>query len=194
VVDKTRPLKLEDVGTGSSLDGFPTEMNPAQDYASVKGVALEESNDTTIRGDVGVMKFKDSVVTTEVTLEQLLDGGSGASPGYTWGRAGTTTAGTWLLNEGVPSNKAGRTVFLATPIIYQLYSATEDLDTYVLTFYSHDGNSVNLTSLGTLTVTASRTGTSTVSLSFTSGKQLAIELTSGSAKNIVAGVIIKGTV
>lgn len=43
-VDKVRALKIETTTDGSSSDPFPREMNPAQDYAAVKGVSLENSD------------------------------------------------------------------------------------------------------------------------------------------------------
>ena len=119
--------------------------------------------------------------------------GASASPGFTWGRSGSTSAGTYLLNDGVPSNKAGRTIVLGASKIVKIFSATEDLDTYTLEIYSHDGNEVNLALLTTLTVTASRTGNSgTVAVSVAANKQLAAKLATGSAKNIVAGIVMQG--
>lgn len=119
--------------------------------------------------------------------------GASASPGFTWGRSGSISSGTWLLNDGVPSNKAGRTIVLGDSKIVKIFSASEDLDTYTLQIYSHDGNEVNLTLLTTLTVTASRTGNSgTISISVPANKQLAAYLATGSAKNIVAGIVMQG--
>jgi len=119
--------------------------------------------------------------------------GASASPGFTWGRSGVSGSGTYLLNDAVPSNKAGRTIVLGASKIVKIFSATEDLDTYTLEIYSHDGNEVNLTLLTTLTVTASRTGNSgTVAVSVAANKQLAAKLATGSAKNIVAGIVMQG--
>jgi len=121
--------------------------------------------------------------------------GASASPGFTWGRSGNTSSGTWLLNESVPSNKAGRTIVLGASKVVKLFSASEDLDTYTLKLYWHEGNSVNLTFLTTLTVTASRTGNSgTISVSVPNNKQLALYLDTGSAKNIVAGIVMQGDI
>jgi hypothetical protein len=119
--------------------------------------------------------------------------GASASPGFSWGRSGSTGAGTWLLNDGVPSNKSGRTIVLGDSKIVKIFSATEDANTYTLSLYWHEGNEINLTFLATLTVTASRSGNSgTISVPVPNGKQLAAQLATGSAKNIVAGMVIQG--
>lgn len=73
MVDKVKPLKIEDTTNGSSLNFAPKEANPDEDFLAAKGIAFENSDNTTIRGDIGVMKFKDSVVTTEVDLEDLVN-------------------------------------------------------------------------------------------------------------------------
>lgn len=73
MVDKVKPLKFEELSDGSSTDYLPTEANPTQDYVSVKGVSLENSDNTTIRGDSGIMKFKDTQVTAEATLKDAIE-------------------------------------------------------------------------------------------------------------------------
>ncbi len=44
MVDRIRPLKLEDTTTGSSVNFTPTEADPTQDYIATKGVSYESSN------------------------------------------------------------------------------------------------------------------------------------------------------
>lgn len=196
MVDKTRPLKIEDTGSGGMNDFLPTEMNPSEDYVSAKGIALEESDNTRIEGNSGVMNFRDTDVPSPgVNLIDLANGGNGVSPGYSMGRSGNNGTGTWLLGPGsVPSNKSYLPVNLIDPEIVRISSGTEDLDSYTLTIYEHEGNSVNITALTTLVVSASRTGDSgNISISMTAGRQLAIQITSGSAKNITAQIVIKGT-
>lgn len=41
MVDKVKPLGVEDSTSGTQLVPVPTEMNPLQDYAAVKGIAFE---------------------------------------------------------------------------------------------------------------------------------------------------------
>lgn len=116
-----------------------------------------------------------------------------ASPGFSWGRAGNNS-NTWLQNEGVPSNKAGRAITFTDPRIVRIFTATEDAATYTLEIYEHEGNSINLTLLTSLSVTSSRTGDSgAIEIAATEGRQLAILLSSGSAKNIVVGLQLSGS-
>lgn len=41
MVDKIKPLCLEELADGSQLDHIPTEASPNEDYAAVKGIAFE---------------------------------------------------------------------------------------------------------------------------------------------------------
>lgn len=121
--------------------------------------------------------------------------GASASPGFSWGRSGGLLASTWLqVDGGVPSNSAGRYVAINNPVVALFFCSSDTVSTFTLTMYSHDGDSTNLTVLGTLTITAARGGTSgAVSWPTAKGKQIAVRLTSGSANNLVAGAILKGT-
>jgi len=114
-----------------------------------------------------------------------------ASPGFTWGRSGNLPNNTWLLNDTVPSNRAGRTVMFDGLTVTDVFVATEDIDTYDIGIFSHDGNEVNLTLLTTVSIIASRSAQFTVSSPVAKNKQLASRITSGSAKNLVAGVVLK---
>lgn len=116
-----------------------------------------------------------------------------ASPGFSWGRSGSLSNNTWLQNEGVTSNRSGRTVTFANPTITRLFVSTENLDTYTITVYEHEGDQINLTALTTLSATASRTADSgSISIPVTQGRQLAIRITSGSARNMVVGMTLAG--
>lgn len=58
MVDKVKPMGIENAATGGTEDfDFPTEMNPAEDYAAVKGIAFENNDDILIYknvdGDLG---------------------------------------------------------------------------------------------------------------------------------------------
>ena len=114
-----------------------------------------------------------------------------ASPGFTWGRSGNLPSGTWLLNDTVPSNRAGRTVMFSGLTITDIFVGSEDADTYTLSIYSHEGNEINLTLLGTVSVVASRSSRFTVSFPVTESLQLAALVSAGSAKNLVAGLVLK---
>jgi len=140
------------------------------------------------------------ITATEVTLTGEVDVqgaieeiGASASPGFSFGRSGNVSTNAWLNNEGVPSNKAGRYIFIDNPILFQIFVSNENINTFTISIYEHEGNEINLTLLDTLTITADRDGSKETSVAVTAGRQIAIKLTSGSAKNIIAGLILKGT-
>lgn len=120
--------------------------------------------------------------------------GASASPGFSWGRSGGLFASTWLqVDGGVPSNSAGRYVAISNPVVALFFCSSDTVSTFTLTMYSHDGDGINLTVLGTLTITSARGGsTGVVAWPTAQGKQIAVRLTSGSANNLVAGAILKG--
>jgi hypothetical protein len=119
--------------------------------------------------------------------------GVSASPGFSFGRSGNVVSNTWLQCETVPSNKAGRFIYIGTPVIEKIFISNENVSTFTIEIYEHEGDEVNLTLLDSKTVTAARGGTFTVDVSATSGRQLALKLSSGTAKNIVAGLELSGT-
>ena len=126
--------------------------------------------------------------------DALLEAGASASPGFNFGRSGNVGSGTWLqVVGGVPSNKAGITVALSNPEIKQVYVANEDSGTFDVTIYEHEGDEINLTSLGTVSVVSSRSASFAVSYTVTNGRQLAARITSGSAKNINVGLQLSGS-
>ncbi len=133
-------------------------------------------------------------VNVQAVIEELCNRlAVSANPGFTWGKSGNVTTNTWLLNDSVPSNKAGRTITLINGEITRILTASENLDTYDISIYEHDGDEINLTLVETKSVVASRTGDfSVTSASITQGKQLAARVTSGSAKNLVIGVFLSG--
>jgi hypothetical protein len=130
----------------------------------------------------------------QTAIENLAnDVSTSASPGFSFGRASNVNNGTWLLCETVPSNKSGRFVYITNAIVEKVFVSSEDIATYDLEIWYHDGNSINLTLLDTVSVTASRGGAFTVGQSVPTNKQLAIRLVNGSAKNVVAGLELSGT-
>lgn len=121
--------------------------------------------------------------------------GVSASPGYGFGRSGNVVSGTWFVTVGsVPSNKAGITIALNNPMIMQVFVANEDINTFNIEIYQHQGNEINLTLLGTVNVVAARSANFDVAFPATSGYQLAVKLVGGSAKNCNVGLQLKGSV
>ena len=128
-------------------------------------------------------------------IEELEDKvGVSASPGFSWGRSGNLSLNTWLQNDGVASNRAGRTVNLIDPVITAYSIANEDINTFDISFYEHEGDSINLVLIGTITVVSSRSQSGFINFAITEGKQLAVRVTSGSAKNVVVGLNLSGTI
>ena len=107
-----------------------------------------------------------------------------ASPGFSFGRSGNTPSGTWLLRPGsVPSNKTGIPMAIVNPLIALIAVGNENISTFNVEIYEHEGNEVNLTLLTTVSVVSARTGTFNVAIPATSGRQIAIKISSGSCKN-----------
>ena len=65
--------------------------------------------------------------------------------------------------------------------------------TFDVEVYHHDGNEVNITLLGSVSVIASTGGEFSVSWAVPSQKQLAMRIVNGAAKNAVGGLELQGT-
>ena len=120
-----------------------------------------------------------------------------ASPGLGFGRSGNVSANTWLLRTGsVPSNKTGVALGISNPQLKQIDVGSEEVDTYDIQIYEHEGDEVNLTLLTTVSIVATRTASFDVNdfgtVTATQGRQLAVKLTNGSAKNIGVDVTLIG--
>ena len=118
-----------------------------------------------------------------------------ASPGFTWARSGAVPANTWLLKDSIPSNVSGKICPLLNANIVKIDVANQDATSgIIIEVYTHDGDSVNLTLIGSVTTAATRSNTFTVSLAVAQSKQIALKLSASSAagKNIEAGCLIKG--
>ena len=133
--------------------------------------------------------------TTQEAIEEVRNAvNAAASPGYPFGKSGNVNKNSWLYRVGrVPSNKAGYNIGASNAAITRITTATENLNTYDLTIYQHDGDEVNLTVITTVSITASRKEVFSVSLPLTTDKQLACRLTDGSAKNIGVDIQLSGT-
>lgn len=124
-------------------------------------------------------------------LEEI---GASASPGFSYGRS-SANDGTWLNRVGeVPSNRTGVTVGIQNPVVSQVFVSNENIETYTVGIYEHEGDSINLTLLGTVNIVAARSGAFTVSFVATQGRQLAvrIETVVGSLQNVGVDVILTG--
>jgi hypothetical protein len=124
--------------------------------------------------------------------ELALSSGTTASPGYSFGRSGNVGSGSYLLNETVPSNIAGRPVYLTTAKITDISVSSEQVDTFNVRIEEHNG--VTFTTLTTVSIVAARSGIFSVNIPVTTGKMIAVKISSGSAKNPVVTVQLKGTI
>jgi hypothetical protein len=128
----------------------------------------------------------------QAAIEEI---GASASPGFSFGRSSANN-GTWLRRVGeIPSNRTGVTVGIQNPEVSQIFVSNENIETYTVGIYEHDGDSINLVQLGTVSVTSARGGNFNVSFPTSQGKQIAvrIETVIGSLQNIGVDVILKGT-
>lgn len=117
-----------------------------------------------------------------------------ASPGFSFGRSGTVSDGTYLQCETVPSNISGRWIYINSASVKYVYVSNEDTTTWVVEALYHDGNGAGLTSLGTVTVTAAKGGAYPVDWAVPTGKQIAVRINSGSPKNVVCGLELRGSI
>ena len=155
-------------------------------YGQVAGsVPFDNDNNNFISDDVqgAIEEINQTVLTS-------------ASPGFSFGRSGNVTAGSYLQNETVPSNKSGRWVYINNAEVAKVFVSNELSTTFTLDILEHEGNEINLTLLGSVTVTAARGGAFDVSWSATTDRQLCVRLSPSSAnnaKNIVCGLELRGT-
>jgi hypothetical protein len=115
-----------------------------------------------------------------------------ASPGFSWGRSGSASSGTWLQNETVPSNITGRNFPFYNGSLTEVSVSNESVNTFSVEIYEHDGTTYTL--LATVSLTAQRSNVqSFTGVSVTKGLELAVKVSSGSGKNIVVQAILRGT-
>ena len=135
---------------------------------------------------------------TQAAIEEIKNTAlTSASPGFSYGRSGVTTAGTYLQCETVPSNVSGRWVYVNSASVKNVYVSNELVTTYTVEALYHDGNGAGLTSLGTVTITAAKGAAFSVNWPVPTGKQIAIRIattSANSAKNIVCGLGLTGSV
>jgi hypothetical protein len=119
-----------------------------------------------------------------------------ASPGFVYGRGGNVPAGSWLINNEVPSNITGIPFGLDNGKLVAVWGASQDIDTYDIEIYWHLGDSVSLTLLTTVSVISLRQDFFDISdfgtVNVPKNVQLATRITNGSAKNPKCALFIGG--
>ncbi len=128
----------------------------------------------------------------KTAIDELTSGGgTGVSPGFSFGRSGNVSSGSYLQNESVPSNKTGRPVDLTDGRITQVSVSNETSNTFTVELEEHDGTT--FTSLGTFSVTAARSDKfNGLNIPITSGEEISAKISAGSAKNPIVTVYVKG--
>jgi len=116
-----------------------------------------------------------------------------ASPGFSFGRASNINSGTWLQCETVPSNKAGRFVYINNAEIKRIFVSSENISTFDISVYHHTGDETNLTLIGTVSIVSARGGSFNVTWAVPTNTQLAMRVISGSARNMVCGLELSGS-
>lgn len=123
-----------------------------------------------------------------------------ASPGFTWGESGNVSANSFLLNDGVPSNRSGRLVPLKNGFLKDIFVLNEINNNFDVQLLKRTGAGPNIgafTQLALVSLVGQRFKSfgiadfGDISLAFED--ELAMRVINGSAKNIVCGVIIIGT-
>ena len=96
MVDRARPLKLEESGTGTEDDVEPTEIDPGEDFVEARGFAIQDDSSS----DEGVLVSREAATTRgtvkdaevgTVDFQRLVTGARGLKDPV---RAATTSAGT----------------------------------------------------------------------------------------------------
>lgn len=127
--------------------------------------------------------------------DALKEIGASASPGYSFGR-GSASTGTWLNRVGeIPSNRTGVTIGITNPAVTQVFVSCENIETFTVGVYDHDGDSINLQLLGTVSVVNARVGNFLVNFPTSTLKQLAVRVvaSSGTVQNLGVDVILTGS-
>lgn len=133
---------------------------------------------------------EDTQSAIEEVREQVL---TSASPGFSFGRSSNVNDGTWLSCESVPSNKSGRFVYIDNAVINRVFVSSETVSTYTLEVYYNEKSGSGLNLLGSVTVNSNYGGFFITNWPTPLGVELAIKLVGGSAKNVVAGLELIGT-
>jgi len=120
-----------------------------------------------------------------------------ASPGFGFGRSLNVKKNSWLMRTGnVPSNKTGVTIGIQAPVLIKIDVGNEDINTFDIAIYEHEGDEINLTLLTTVSIVSKRTDSFTPSdfgtVTATQGRQIAVKLTTGSSRNIGVDITFKG--
>tara|TARA_R110000787_G_scaffold5686_9_gene20563 strand:- start:4657 stop:5190 length:534 start_codon:yes stop_codon:yes gene_type:complete len=162
------------------------------------GVELEYNEEAALDSE---NVFFDSSSLNEIDDDNLQDlgetlatkVGASASPGFSFGRS-ANVSNSWLLITGsVPSNKTGIPVAIVDAEITLISVGNENVSTFDIEVYEHEGDQINLTLLGTVSLVGKRTDNFAVSYAVSTGKQVAVRVVNGSGKNVGVFLQLKGS-
>lgn len=125
---------------------------------------------------------------TYITVAPIAD----STPGFSFGRSGNCTAGTYLQIDSVPSNRAGRIVPFETAELSNIFIVCQEQSTFTIEIQTRVDSI--FTTIHTTTVNSSRVFTEKIeNVQFVLGNEVCVKIGSGSCANIIVGLIIKGT-
>lgn len=159
--------------------------NPKFLIGEIDGVETDVATEYEPKADDVAFDNSNTDFNATTVQEALVETGASASPGFSFGRSGSLAQNTWLRRPGnVPSNRAGVTIKINNPIVTGVSCANRNVETYDVEIYEHEGNELNLTLLGVVTVIAATSDTFNVSFPATQGRQLAVRLGNTSSGNV----------
>lgn len=123
--------------------------------------------------------------------------GDTSAPGFIYGAVGAKTAGFWLTSEAIPTNVVGIPVLFSDAEIIYAAVGTELEATYTVGIFQHEGAGINLTQIGTISVTSG--GDKRFALNIpvvysSNNVQLACRLLTGNTLNLKVSLVLKGTI
>ena len=116
-----------------------------------------------------------------------------SSPGFSFGRSGPCSAGTYLQIDGVPSNLAGRLVPFSAASLSSMFVVCQDPSTFTIEVQTRVRSM--FTTIYTATLTAQRTMTATniTDIEFLQGDEICVKIGTGSTSNVNVGLIVRGS-
>lgn len=116
-----------------------------------------------------------------------------SSPGFSFGRSGSCSAGTYLQIDSVPSNKAGRLVPFSTAVLNSVFVVCEEDSTFTIDVELRTGSLFTVVYTATLTAARKFTETGIPDVEFVQGDEVCVKIGSGSTKNVNVGLVIRGS-
>ena len=128
----------------------------------------------------------------QAAIEEVSDAVTvSASPGFTWGKSGNVS-NSYLLNDSVPSNTAGRLVPVTTGVVTTVFVAAQTASTSTIEVRRRVG--AVFTTIAICAMAGVRKITCTIGTppAVVLNDELTVYV-NGAAKNPVVGIIIKGS-